>query len=190
MSPDEAADTYRKDARNADVLFPVIKCGRPLLATGWEPSRWIINFLTGRLRTREHYPRPVSTVETDVSSQNATAELFKKRNALASIGGNMWRRGERLYETISAASASRHRHAEGKQDGDANLLYRTGIVFSHSVGVIARRLRDYSAFSLRMFIVAGRASYGSTHLNMTQIMPLRDCFETFPFPVARAGDTQ
>lgn len=176
MSPEEAAALIRRDARNAEVLFPYLNaedlCSRPDAS----PGRWVINFFNWPLERAKFFPELFDRVE-----KNVRPERLLKKGSYRKYWWQYGRRGERLYETISGRKLQHVIVMPLVSKLVLPLMYPTGIVFSHKLAVIARDngalLGVLSSNVHRHWV----RLYSSTLGIGTNYSPT-DCFETFPFP--------
>lgn len=175
MAPADAASLLAKDPRNKNVLFPFLNaedlCSRPDAS----PSRWIINFFDWSLDEALKYGDCIDIVRLRVKPQ-------RDKNKKTNYRNRWWQYAERcpgLYRAISRLD----RVIVMPQVSRAilPLIYPTGLVFSHSVAVIARD--DLAMFGVLSSSIHRNWArrYGSTHLSIVNYS-VTDCFETFPFP--------
>ena len=170
----------RNSDRNKDIIFPYLTaddiCSRPDAS----PSRYIINFRDWTLEEAEAYPDCLAIVRNTVKPE-------RDLNNRASRRERWWRFGEvapGLYEAIAALDRVIVFPIVSKVL--LPLMYHSGIVFSHSVAVIARD--DYDTFGILSSHVhrSWARRYSSTLESRPRYSP-SDCFLTFPFPSASAG---
>lgn len=176
IEPDEAANLIAINAKNEDVLFPIIN-GDDLTNSPYQKgSRFVINFFNWELEKACQYKEPFKLVEENVKPQRLNQKI-------ASAKKYWWRF---------------HRQANGLIDVLKNndvvlvspittkylsfIFHQTNQVFSNAVLVFD--FSDYSSFSiLQSTIHEVWARYYSSSLE-TRLRYLNDdAFKTFSFPI-------
>lgn len=175
LTSDEVRDLVRKDARNADVLFPYLG-GEDLNSSPEQtPSRWVINFFDWSLEKAQAYPDCLSIVRELVKPE-------RDQNKRAARRERWWQYGERaagLYSQIQ--NMDRVIAITLVSSTLTPAFVKTGIVFSHKVAVFA--YDDFANFSvLSSNVHRSWASKYSSTLGVGINYSPSDCFETFPLP--------
>jgi hypothetical protein len=176
LTPEEADELKRDDARNAEVLFPYLN-GQDLNSSpSLEASRWVINFFDWSEEQARDYPDCFRLVEERVKPAR---ERLKNKPKEKQYWWRYERRGVELYQAVSGYERVLVIAATSKVVQPA--FVPTGQVFSHALAVFSYdEVGDFGVLTsgFHWWWACTHASTLETRIRYTPT----DCFETFPRP--------
>jgi len=181
LEPGEAQALIRKDARNQDVLFPLLN-GEDLNSRfDQSPSRWVINFRDWPLELAETYTDCMKRVREKVKPERD--RMAFQNDASAKACARLWWQHRRKVLDLYTAIAGMKRVLVIPVITKYMICAwePTEILFSNAVCVIATEADAYYAVIQSTFHDNWARYYGSTLETRMRYAP-SDCFETFPFP--------
>lgn len=186
ISSETARQLETRDARNRDVIFPVINGDELNNEPEQKPSRTVISFLDWPLEQAQSYREPFDIVEQLVKpDRDALPDNPRNLGAKRKWWQFIWPRPE-LYSKIRQSTNCfvAVAHTKYLNFSAAN----SNCVFTHALFVFATdRWRDYAVVQNTLHEVWARKYSGALETRL-RYSPT-DCFLTFPFPRNPASES-
>ncbi len=179
VSEGEARGMIESDARNKEVIFPIINGAELNGRADQAPDRWVINFFDWDITRAKSYSLPFERVEAVVQAERqAIKDNERYKGAKAKWWLYIWPRPE-LYSSIRSLSRCFVAAATTKyMNFSAAPVDR---VFSHALFVFnTDRWDNYAVVQSTIHEVWARKYSGALETRL-RYSP-SDCFETFAFP--------
>ena len=181
LTPEEAHDVIRHDARYKDVLFPYLGGEDITRRPDSSPSRWAINFFNFTLDEAEQYPLCLEIVRQKVKPER---DKVADRNTIGQRRAQYWWRYDAqaadLYSAVRGldyvwAAAQTAKYVSVSKE-------RADIVFSHMTVVFPTTSHAIFAVLNSNFHCMWIEEFCATLETRLRYIPT-DGFETYPFPL-------